>query len=102
MNSDGTTSFRAINGKYMVAEGGGGGTVNANRNAIGDWEKFHVVNVSPTPAAPAGPKNTVYLKVYKIISAPIYHTSVEIFGYEYAFWSNNKVKKMDGFCDFLG
>ncbi|MDX1696000.1 MAG: hypothetical protein R3208_19700, partial [Ketobacteraceae bacterium] len=25
-------------GKYFVAEGNGGGTVNANRNSIGTWE----------------------------------------------------------------
>ncbi len=28
--------------KFMVAEGGGGGVVNINRDAVGDWEKFKV------------------------------------------------------------
>ncbi|MDX1695999.1 MAG: hypothetical protein R3208_19695 [Ketobacteraceae bacterium] len=29
-------------GKYFVAEGNGGGTVNANRNSIGTWETFRM------------------------------------------------------------
>jgi hypothetical protein len=35
-------SFQASNGQWMVAEGGGGGTVNANRNSPGAWETFTV------------------------------------------------------------
>ena len=33
-------AFKASNGNWMTAEGGGGGSVNANRNALGDWERF--------------------------------------------------------------
>jgi hypothetical protein len=32
--------FQAQNGQYMVAEGGGGGAINANRSAAGPWETF--------------------------------------------------------------
>ena len=39
-------SFQASNGQYMVAEGGGGGEVNANRSAIGSWEKFTMVDLN--------------------------------------------------------
>ena len=39
-------SFQASNGQYMVAEGGGGGDVNANRSAIGPWEKFTIVDLN--------------------------------------------------------
>ncbi|WP_426732617.1 fascin domain-containing protein [Myxococcus faecalis] len=31
---------RASNGDDVVAEGGGGGTVNANRTAVGAWEQL--------------------------------------------------------------
>ena len=33
-------AFRASNQNWVTAEGGGGGDVNANRPAIGDWERF--------------------------------------------------------------
>ncbi|MCA9715286.1 MAG: hypothetical protein H6713_18140 [Myxococcales bacterium] len=38
----GRISFRSINGHYLVAEGGGGGPCNANRTAVGPWEKWSV------------------------------------------------------------
>ena len=39
-SSSGTIHLRAFNGNYVVAEGAGGGAVNANRPAAGDWETF--------------------------------------------------------------
>lgn len=33
-------AFMAENGNFMVAEGGGGGAVNANRTGLGPWERF--------------------------------------------------------------
>lgn len=38
-------ALRASNGQYLVAEGGGGGLVYANRNAIGPWEKFDLIDL---------------------------------------------------------
>jgi hypothetical protein len=35
-------AFRAFNGQYLSAEGGGGANVLANRNAIGQWETFTI------------------------------------------------------------
>jgi subtilisin family serine protease len=35
-----SVSFRASNGQWMVAEDGGGGIVNANRDNPGPWETF--------------------------------------------------------------
>lgn len=35
-------ALRASSGHYVVAEGGGGGVVNANRSAIGPWEIFQI------------------------------------------------------------
>ncbi len=50
-------ALRASNGQYVVAEGGGGGVVNANRNAIGPWETFvlEVVGVAAPPPPPPPP-----------------------------------------------
>ncbi|WP_208726100.1 M12 family metallopeptidase [Corallococcus terminator] len=39
-----TISLRALRGHYVVAEGGGGGAVNANRAAVGAWERFQLVD----------------------------------------------------------
>ncbi|SEU42240.1 Astacin (Peptidase family M12A) [Myxococcus fulvus] len=39
-----TISLRASNGNYVVAENGGGGTVNANRTAVGEWERIRLVD----------------------------------------------------------
>ncbi|MFZ5563003.1 MAG: carcinine hydrolase/isopenicillin-N N-acyltransferase family protein, partial [Thermodesulfobacteriota bacterium] len=36
-------SFKSYHGRYFCAENNGGKTVNANRTAIGDWEKFVMV-----------------------------------------------------------
>lgn len=36
-------SFKSYHGTYFCAENNGGKTVNANRTAIGDWEKFVMV-----------------------------------------------------------
>ena len=36
-------ALRAANGQYVVAEGGGGGVVNANRNDIGAWETWGLI-----------------------------------------------------------
>jgi hypothetical protein len=38
-------ALRACNGQYVCAEGGGGGEVVANRNAIGDWETFGLIDL---------------------------------------------------------
>lgn len=35
-------SLQSHHGYYVVAEGGGGGAVNANRNSVGEWEKFRI------------------------------------------------------------
>lgn len=38
-------SLKCNNGQYVCAEGSGASTVVANRNAIGDWERFWLVPV---------------------------------------------------------
>ncbi|MCP3098777.1 M12 family metallopeptidase [Myxococcus sp. K15C18031901] len=39
-----TITLRSSGGYYMVAENGGGGVVNANRAAVGPWERFQLVD----------------------------------------------------------
>ncbi|RKG66062.1 M12 family metallopeptidase, partial [Corallococcus terminator] len=40
-----TITLRASTGHYVVAEGGGGAIVNANRVAVGPWERFQLVDL---------------------------------------------------------
>ncbi len=40
-------SFKTAHNTYLTAEGNGGGTVNANRNTIGAWERFHFISEGP-------------------------------------------------------
>ncbi|MDD4650794.1 MAG: metallophosphoesterase [Methanothrix sp.] len=39
-------ALRASNSQYVCAEGSGGGAVVANRNAIGSWEEFELIDLS--------------------------------------------------------
>src|SRR5215213_3558464 len=41
-----TTAFQTIFGYFVVAEGGGGDVLNANRGAIGPWETFTVIDLN--------------------------------------------------------
>ncbi|MGB1016857.1 MAG: fascin domain-containing protein [Nannocystaceae bacterium] len=41
-----TVALRTAHSKYVVAEGAGGGDVNANRTAIGAWEKLNLIELS--------------------------------------------------------
>ena len=41
-----TTAFQSIAGYFVVAEGGGGDVVNANRVAIGSWETFTLIDLN--------------------------------------------------------
>jgi len=41
-----TTAFQSVGGYYVVAENGGGDVVNANRTAIGSWEKFTLIDLN--------------------------------------------------------
>lgn len=46
-------ALRTINGYYVVAEGGGGGEVRADRLQIGAWERFTVHDLGGTIALQA-------------------------------------------------
>ncbi|MEI6104269.1 MAG: SdrD B-like domain-containing protein [Methanothrix sp.] len=40
-----SVALQAANGQYVCAEGSGGGAVVANRNAVGAWETFRVIDL---------------------------------------------------------
>lgn len=46
LDGDETVALRAPNGRYVAAEGGGGGTLRANRYWVKDWERFRIVELS--------------------------------------------------------
>ncbi len=41
-----TTAFQTVFGYFVVAEGGGGGVVNADRTGIGPWETFTLIDLN--------------------------------------------------------
>ncbi len=51
INSGDTVNLATSNGDYVVAEGNGGGTVNANRQVAGPWEKFKITKADGTSGA---------------------------------------------------
>jgi hypothetical protein len=55
-------SLQAPSGHYFVAEGSGGGDVFANRAAVGDWERWHLLDVTGGPTLNSG--DQVYLQAY--------------------------------------
>jgi hypothetical protein len=55
-------ALRANNGQFVVAEGGGGGPVNANRNQIGPWETFTVVDRTQSQPQPPSQGRNVALR----------------------------------------
>jgi len=44
-NAKRMVSIKTINGKYLSAENGGGGELTANRDKIGEWETFQVIDL---------------------------------------------------------
>ncbi len=40
-----SVNLQSSNGKFVVAEGGGGGAVNANRDVAGEWETFTLLDL---------------------------------------------------------
>lgn len=53
INSGELVSLHAYDGRWWVAEGGGGGNVNANRTSIGPWEKFTLQTISTHASDPS-------------------------------------------------
>lgn len=87
LQPNGLVSFRAYNGQYLCAEPHG--VLFANRDAADHWESFRIVD----PARANSTNQTqIVVNVYKIATAPLWHTGTVIDGVEYYFQSNNKVE----------
>lgn len=54
LGSGDTVNLRVSNGSYMVAEGGGGGGVNADRVFASTWESFRIWNLDGRPTFATG------------------------------------------------
>src|SRR5690606_28164379 len=53
INSGELVSLQAFDGRWWVADGGGGGSMYADRTAIGLWEKFTLTTLSTHSADPS-------------------------------------------------
>lgn len=54
-------ALKGVHGKYFVAEGNGGGDANANRTAIGSYEKFNMISANDVPGCIRDGDKVVFL-----------------------------------------
>jgi len=87
VSASGLISLQASNGKYVCAEQSG--LLQANRASVGEWEMFRVVS----PEAANEEETRIEVNVYKIGTAPLWHTGTVIDGREYYFQTNNRVQE---------
>jgi len=76
-----TISLRADGGQYVVAEGGGGEKVLADRQAIGSWELFRLVELDSKKVALRA-NNGQYVVAEKGGGGAVLATSNHILGWE--------------------
>jgi hypothetical protein len=88
ITSNGCLCFRTSGGKYLCADRSG--IVMANRDSPGVWEQFRAV----TPEKADGEVCRVDVNVYKIGTAPFWHTGTVIAGREFYFDTNNRVREV--------
>lgn len=86
IDHNGLISLAAHNGRYLCAETFG--ALMANREAAKEWEAFRVVD----PSLANGEQTQIVVNVYKIGSAPFWHTGTVIDGREYYFQTSNRVE----------
>ncbi len=56
-NGDGSIAFRSrINGEYVCADNAGASPLIANCTAIGQWESFDQIRLTPDPDPAPGPE----------------------------------------------
>ncbi|SDM17094.1 Fascin domain-containing protein [Paenibacillus sp. OK060] len=90
IDQSGLVAISAYNGKYFSAESDG--ILTANRDVPKSWEGFRIV--SPDNAN-IKEQTQVVVNVYKIITAPIWHTGTVIGDREYYFQTSNRVESCD-------
>ena len=83
---NGLVSLQSYNGQYVSAESSG--ILMANRSEVKEWESFRLV----APSLADNPQTQIEINVYKIVSAPLWHTGTVIDGEEYYFQTNNRVE----------
>lgn len=86
IDSSGRVFLTANNGMYVCADESG--IVVANRTDPGPWEGFRVVS----PEYANGESYRVVVNVYKIGTAPLWHSGTVIDGREYYFQTSNRVE----------
>jgi hypothetical protein len=86
IDNNGLVALAASNGKFLCAEPSG--HLAANRETPKEWEAFRIVD----PSDANGEQTQIVVNVYKIATAPLWHTGTVIDGREYYFQTNNKVE----------
>jgi hypothetical protein len=86
IDKNGLVSIAARKGQFLSAEKSG--ILLANGKAAGESESFRVTS----PDNANSEYTRVVVNVYKIVSAPFWHTGTVIDGREYYFQTNNKVE----------
>ncbi|XBM35230.1 hypothetical protein AAG663_08755 [Bacillus licheniformis] len=86
IDHNGLVSLSVHNGQFLCAESTG--VLMANRNEPKEWEAFRIVDPSNSNIE----QTRIEVNVYKIVSAPLWHTGTVIDGREYYFQDNNQVE----------
>lgn len=86
IDHNGLISLAANNGGFLCAEASG--VLMAKRQEAKEWEAFRVVD----PSLANGQQTQIVVNVYKIGTAPFWHTGTVIDGREYYFQTSNRVE----------
>jgi hypothetical protein len=86
VDHNGLISLQCNNGQFLCAEPHG--VLLANRNDAREWESFRVIS----PDLANCEQTQIQVNVYKIVSAPFWHTGTVIDETEYYFQTTNQVE----------
>jgi hypothetical protein len=86
IDQNGLVSLTAQNGEFFSAQSSG--VMMANRPTAKEWEAFRIVD----PEFANGEQTRIMVNVYKIVTAPLWHTGTVIDGVEYYFQTSNRVE----------
>ncbi|MFB8425032.1 hypothetical protein ACFC4S_23735 [Priestia megaterium] len=86
VDQSGLVALQSHNGQFLCAEGSG--VLIANRPEAKEWEAFRVLD----PSEADQEYTQIEVNVYKIVSAPFWHTGTVIDGKEYYFDTSNQVE----------
>lgn len=86
IDANGLVALSAYNGQFLCADSSG--VLMANRNEAKEWEAFRIVD----PSNITREQTRIDVNVYKIRTAPIWHTGTVIDDREYYFHTSNRVE----------